>query len=126
MPPRKWETVGSSRRKGDGLEAAVDGNRYIIAAADAPGLIVEGNECDIWQSGCPPFKVGRASWSDSGRMLVLSLPGKCGLVMVAGARVVSHYLKEDTTPIDVVRPPAPSPERHEPTPLPPGVRLGVV
>jgi hypothetical protein len=58
-------------------------------------------------------------------MLILSLPGKHGLVQVAGAHICAHYLREERGSIDVVRPPAPVPEARVPTPLPPGVRLGV-
>lgn len=99
-----WETVGYCRRRGDGIDVTIGGVRFAVAKEDAPALIVQGDDCDVWQVANPPVVVGRAGWSSEGRMLVLSLPG-IGLVQVPGAQICSHYLNEDVRPVKVVRPP---------------------
>jgi hypothetical protein len=99
-----WETVGYCRRRGDGIDVTVGSVRFAVAKEDAPALIVEGADCDVWDVANPSRPVGRAGWSAEGRMLVLSIPG-IGVVQVPGAQICSHYLKEDTRPVRVVMPP---------------------
>ena len=100
----QWETVGYCRRRGDGIDFVIDSEQYAVAKEDAPGLIVQGDDCDVWDVANPSRPVGRAGWSAEGRMLVLSIPG-IGVVQVPGAQICSHYLKEDTRPVRVVVPP---------------------
>jgi len=107
-----WEPVGAARYWGGAIAIAVGLNRYVVTATDAPDL-VDGACCDIWQEANPPFVVGRASWSDSGRMVILSLPG--GLVQVVGAALAKHYREKDRRPVAVVVPPRPEPMAREPT-----------
>lgn len=109
-----WETVGYCRRRGDGIDIAIGEMQFAVAKEDAPALIVEGEDCDVWSVANPPAVVGRAGWSAEGRMLVLSLPG-IGLVQVPGAQLCSHYLKDDNRPCAVIAPPAPEPMAREPT-----------
>lgn len=100
----QWETVGYCRRRGDGIDFVIGSERYAVAKEDAPGLIVEGADCDVWQIANPSRPVGRAGWSAEGRMLVMSVP-LYGIVQVPGAQICSHYLNEDVRPVKVVRPP---------------------
>ncbi len=100
----QWETVGYCRRRGDGIDFVIGSERYAVAKEDAPGLIVQGDDCDVWQIANPSRPVGRAGWSAEGRMLVLSVP-LYGRVQVPGAQIVSHYLKNDSRPVKIIRPP---------------------
>ena len=108
----RWEQIGVCKYWGGAIAIAIGLDRYVITATDAPDL-VDGACCDIWQEANPPFVVGRASWSDSGRMVILSLPG--GLVQVVGRAIVNHYIARDKRPCAVIAPPAPEPMAREPT-----------
>ena len=113
-----WETVGAARYAADMMKIVVGLDRYVIAATDAPALIMEGEDCDVWQvpvGDSAPFVVGRAGWSAEGRMMVLSLPGKCGICYLVGGQVVNHYIARDKRPCAVIAPPAPEPMAREPT-----------
>lgn len=110
----RWLQIGAARYFGGAIKIAVGLDQFVIAAADAPGLIMDGDDVDVWQVANPPRPVGRAGWSAEGRMLVLSLPG-IGLVQVPGAQLCSHYLKDDNRPCAVIAPPAPEPMAREPT-----------
>jgi len=114
-----WETVGAARYAAGMIRIVVGLDRFVIAATDAPKLIMEGADCDVWQEAVSPssepIKAGRAGWSAEGRMLVVSLPGKHGLVQVVGRAIVKHYIERDRRPVNVVMPPAPAPMVREPT-----------
>ena len=110
----RWEQIGACKYWGGAIAIAIGLDRYVITATDAPDLI-DGGCCDIWQEANPPFVAGRAAWSDSGRMLILSLPGKHGLVQVVGGQIVSHYQGKDRRPCAVIAPPVPEPVAREPT-----------
>lgn len=119
----KWETIGSIRRCYDGLWISlVDGSEFAISSADAPSLIVEGKIVPLYQLGevSAPFRCGEAYWSESGRMIVLAVPGACraGKVMVSGKHIAAHYLRDERRAVPVVRAPAPG--------LPKGVTMAVV
>ena len=118
----RWLQIGAARYFGGAIKIAVGLDQFVITAEDAPALIVEGADCDIWQVATPPFVVGRAGWSAEGRMLVLSLPGKCGVCYMAGGQVVNHYIARDKRPCAVIAPPAPEPMAREPTPMGAAVR----
>lgn len=114
----RWEQIGAARYFGGAIKIAVGLDQFVITAEDAPALIMEGEDCDVWQvpvGDSAPFVVGRAGWSAEGRMLVLSLPGKCGICYLVGGQVVNHYLAKDKRPCAVIAPPAPEPMAREPT-----------
>ena len=114
----RWEQIGAARFFGGAIRIAVGLDQFVITAADAPALIMEGGDCDVWQvpvGDSAPFVVGRAGWSAEGRMIVLSLPGKCGLCYLVGGQVVNHYIGKDRRPCAVIAPPAPEPMAREPT-----------
>lgn len=120
----KWTTIGAARRFGDGIRIElVDGGTYAIAAEDVSGLIYEGETVPLFQIGdlSAPFRCGEAYWSQSGRMILLAVPGsgRHGAVQVSGAHMCAHFTRGETKPVAVIRPP-------EPPTLPAGVRLAVV
>ena len=110
----RWEQIGAARYFGGAIRIAVGLTEYMITAADAPGLVMEGDDVDVWQVANPPFVAGRAGWSAEGRMMVLSLP-KHGLVQIVGGQIVNHYLAKDKRPCAVIAPPVPEPMAREPT-----------
>lgn len=111
----RWEQIGAARYFGGAIRIAVGLDQFVITAEDAPGLIMEGDDVDVWQVANPPFVAGRAGWSAEGRMMVLSLPGKCGVCYMVGGQVVNHYIARDKRPCAVIAPPAPEPMAREPT-----------
>ena len=111
----RWEQIGAARYFGGAIKIAVGLTEYVITAADAPGLIMNGDDVDVYQVANPPFVVGRAGWSAEGRMMVLSLPGTCGICYLVGGQVVNHYIAKDKRPCAVIAPPAPEPMAREPT-----------
>ena len=111
----RWEQIGAARYFGGAIRIAVGLDQFVITAEDAPGLIMEGDDVDVWQVANPPFVAGRAGWSAEGRMMVLSLPGKCGVCYLVGGQVVNHYIARDKRPCAVIAPPAPEPMAREPT-----------
>lgn len=112
----RWLQIGAARYFGGAIKIAVGLDQFVITAEDAPGLVMEGEDCDVWQvplGDSAPFVVGRAGWSAEGRMMVLSLPGKCGICYMAGGQVVNHYIARDKRPCAVIAPPAPEPMAPE-------------
>lgn len=121
---RRWTTIGAARRFGDGIRIElVDGSAYAVAAKDVEALIFEGDTVPLQQIGdiSEPFRCGEAYWSQSGRMILLSMPGSGGrgAVQISGAHMCAHFTRGDRKPVPVVRPP------NTPA-LPAGVRLAVV
>ena len=102
----RWIQIGAAKYWGGAIKIAVGLDQFVIAAADAPGLITNGDDVDVYQVANPPFKAGRAGWSAEGRMMVLSLPGKCGVCYLVGGQVVNHYIAKDKRPCAVIAPPA--------------------
>ena len=111
----RWEQVGACRYAGGMIRIAVGLEQFVITAADAPAFVMEGDDVDVWSATNPPAVVGRAGWSAEGRMMVLSLPGKCGICYLVGGQVVNHYIARDKRPCAVIAPPAPEPMAREPT-----------
>ena len=115
----RWIQIGAAKYWGGAIKIAVGLDQFVITAEDAPAFVMEGADCDVWQvpvgDSSAPFVVGRAGWSAEGRMMVLSLPGKCGLCYMAGGQVVNHYIAKDRRPCAVIAPPAPEPMAREPT-----------
>lgn len=111
----RWEQIGAARYFGGAIKIAVGLDQYVITAEDAPGLVMNGDDVDVYQVANPPFVAGRAGWSAEGRMMVLSLPGKCGVCYLVGGKVVNHYIGKDKRPCAVIAPPAPEPMAREPT-----------
>lgn len=104
-----WETVGAARYAADMMKIAVGLDQFVITAEDAPALIMEGEDCDVWTDTVPPVAVGRAGYSAEGRMIVIGLP-KHGLVQIAGRQIVKRFIDRDRKPCAVVVPPVPAPE----------------
>ena len=115
---RGWRTVGAARRFGDGLRFAVvcgpGEGEYAVEASDANRLLIDLFSVPLYeidpQAG--PVEVGRAKYSDSGRMILLDLPqygGRHGAVQVSAMHICTHYLRGDRDPVPVVAPPEPVP-----------------
>ena len=120
----KWSTVGTARRCGDGIWINLpDIGDFAVSSEMAPRLIVEGETVPLIQISdiSSPFRVGEAYWSQSGRMICLSVPGagsRHGAIQVSGKHLCAHYIRDEKRAVPIVMPPAPST-------LPKGVRLEV-
>jgi len=121
----RWLQIGAARRCGDGLWFSIpDYGDFAVSSEMAPKLIVEGETVPLIQISdiSSPFRVGEAYWSQSGRMICLSVPGagsRHGAVQVSGKHLCAHYIRGETRAVPIVQPP-------EPSKLPPGIRLAVV
>lgn len=120
----RWTPVGTARRKGDGIEIAIPegpfAGIYVIDRGDAPLLVYEGLTVEVWQRGLlcssTPWVVGSATWSESGRMIFLRLPGSArhGAVQIVGRDLCAHYIRNDPAPVSVLVPPDPEPIEARP------------
>jgi hypothetical protein len=122
---QKWTAIGGARRCGDGIWFSIPGiGDFAVSSEMAPKLIVEGETVPLVQISdiSAPFRVGEAYWSQSGRMICLSVPGdgsRHAAVQVSGKHLCAHYLRNEKRAVPIVQPP-------EAPKLPPGIRLAVV
>lgn len=90
---------------------------YAISAHDALALFVANEPAPLYQISdiSEPFKAGRATVSDSGRMVMLTPngSGRYGALQIPGAHLAAHYLRHEREAVEVVSPPEPAP-RPEP------------
>jgi hypothetical protein len=116
---KKWTEIGTARRKGCGIEIEIPegpfAGLFAIKAEDAGLLLVGGSEVPIWQRGAfcssKPWVVGKARWSESGKMVILGLPasGRYGAVQIIGNAICAHFLRGSRDPVAVLVPPDPKP-----------------
>ena len=118
----RWAAVGSARRMGEGIRIEIRSGpvpgSYAIDAYHAIALLIAGEPAPLHRIGnSGPEKCGTADWSDSGRMLILSIPGdggQHGAHQISGAHICAHYLRGERQAVPVVSPPGafarPTPE----------------
>lgn len=117
--PQKWTPIGTARRRGCGIEVEIPtgpfAGLFAIVRDDVGALLIGGEDAPVWQRGAfcssKPWKVGRAHWSESGKMVLLELPGsgRYGAVQIVGTAILKHFLRGDRSPVNVVVPPDPVP-----------------